>query len=33
MKIDEDALARVTIPTGPTPGPGGMPPLGSPTGH
>ena len=31
MKIDEEALARVTIPTGP--GPGGMPPLGTPTGH
>jgi len=31
VKIDEDALARVPIPTGP--GPGGIPPIGTPTGH
>jgi parvulin-like peptidyl-prolyl isomerase len=33
VKIDDAALARVEIPTGPTPVPGGMPPPGSPTGH
>jgi len=32
VKIDEEALARVTIPAGPGPG-GGMPPIGTPTGH
>jgi peptidyl-prolyl cis-trans isomerase C len=33
VKIDEAALARVQIPTGPAPGAPGMPPIGSPTGH
>jgi len=31
VKIDDEALARVQIPTGP--GPGGIPPIGTPTGH
>jgi peptidyl-prolyl cis-trans isomerase C len=31
VKIDDEALARVQIPTGP--GPSGMPPIGTPTGH
>ena len=33
VKVDEAALARVTIPTGPGPMTGGPPPIGMPTGH